>query len=466
MTEYRIESDSLGEVKVPYDKYWGAQTQRSLENFPIGKELLSDFPEFIQALGIIKRSCAEVNSQLGLLNKELSLIIVQAAQEIIEGKFIDHFPLVVWQTGSGTQTNMNINEVIANRANQIFGSELGIYSPIHPNDHVNYSQSSNDVIPTAMHISAVKLLNKKFIPALKHLLDTLLIKESEFSELVKVGRTHLMDATPITLGQEFSSFATQISKGIRRLNNCLPHLYEIALGGTAIGTGINTHPEFASLAATQISKHTKEPFISATNKFEGIGAHDAMVELSSSLKVVAGSLMKIANDIRWLASGPRTGLKELILPSNEPGSSIMPGKINPTQCEAVLQVVTQVYGNDLSVSFAGSQGNLELNVFKPVIIYNILQSLQLLSDVTLSFTDRCLVGIKANNAVLQNYSEQNLMIVTALSPQIGYEKAAKIAQEAFISDLSLKEVLLKKGLLTKKEIDKILDAKKLTKPNL
>lgn len=460
--EFRIETDSLGEVKVPVDKYWGAQSQRSVENFPIGDQR---FPkEFIRALGIIKRACAEVNHDLGLLPENLTNAIVTAAQEVINGKLDNHFPLVVWQTGSGTQSNMNANEVIANRAIEIMGGKIGSKHPIHPNDHVNRSQSSNDTIPTAMHISAVEQIIHQLLPSLKHLLSVLENKEEEFSSIVKTGRTHLMDATPVTLGQEFSGYATQIRHGIKRIDNSLEFLYELAQGGTAVGTGLNTHPEFAKRVANKIAEITKLPFQTAENKFEALAAHDAIVGTSGAVKVVAISLMKIANDIRWLGSGPRTGINELILPTNEPGSSIMPGKINPTQPEAVTQVVAHIFGNDAAISFAGSQGNFELNVFKPVMIYNLLQSIQLLGDVAKSFADRCLVGLKANEQQIKDYSERSLMLVTALTPKIGYDQAAKVAKEAHKTGKTLKQVLLDKNLMNESEIDEALDPSKMIGP--
>jgi len=408
MTEFRIERDSHGEIQVPNDKYWGAQTQRAIQNFSFESAGHIQFPrEFIQALGIIKRACTEVNRDLGIFSSEIAIPIIKAAQEVIEGKFDNEFPLVIWQTGSGTATNMNANEVIANRAIELLGGKIGSKTPIHPNDHVNRSQSSNDVIPTAMHISAVKSIYEVLIPSLSHLSDNLKQKQEEFKDVIKTGRTHLQDGTPITLGQEFSGYVTQIDKGIIRIKNTLPNLYEIALGGTAVGTGINSPPNFAEKVASRIGELTHLPFITGVNKFEGIAAHDAIVETSGALKVVAVSLMKIANDIRWLASGPRTGLGELHLPTNEPGSSIMPGKVNPTQPESVTQVVTQVIGNDATISFAGSQGNLELNVFKPVMIYNLLQSIYLLANVSINFADKCIKGITVNEAKIKEISQRH-----------------------------------------------------------
>ncbi len=466
MTGFRIETDSLGQVKVPSNRLWGAQTQRSINNFPFNSNAHLTFPkEFIRALGIVKRACAEVNHELDLIPSEIVDALVQATQEVIIGIHTDEFPLVIWQTGSGTQINMCINEVISNRAIEILGGKIGTKDPIHPNDHVNRSQSSNDVIPTAMHISAVESIKSKLIPALNHLLKTLEKKQEEFKDIVKTGRTHLMDATPVTLGQEFSAYATQISHGITRVKNALPHLYELAIGGTAVGTGLNSHPEFGERVTNRIAQLTDLPFQTASNKFEGIAAHDAIVETSGALKVIAGSLMKIANDIRWLGSGPRTGIGELILPVNEPGSSIMPGKVNPTQPESVTQVVSQVFGNDVTISFAGSQGNFELNVFKPVMIYNLLQSIFLLSNVTRNFADRCIKGLKVNKEKIKSDLEKNLMLVTSLTPIIGYEAAAAVAHEAYKTGKTLKEVIIEKELISDEEIiDKTLDPKKMISP--
>ncbi len=462
MSSFRIESDSFGEINVPSNKYYGAQTQRSIQNFPIGNE---HFPrEFIRALGIIKKAAAIVNTELGLLDPKLRDAIVQAADEVIEGKFDDNFPLVIWQTGSGTQTNMNANEVISNRAIEILGGQLGSKKPIHPNDHVNKSQSSNDAIPTAMHISTVEQLVHYLIPALEYLEEGLERKRMEFGPIVKIGRTHLQDATPITLGQEFSGYVTQINHGIKRIKNSLPFLYQLALGGTAVGTGLNTQAQYADKVSKKIAELTNLPFITGENKFEGLAAHDALVETSGALKVVAVSLMKIANDIRWMGSGPRSGLGELILPENEPGSSIMPGKVNPTQAEAVTQVVAQVIGNDATVTFAGSQGNFELNVFKPVIIFNLLQSIRLIADVSRSFRDRMIDGLQANKPVIASLVERSLMLVTALTPKIGYDTSAKVAHEAHISGRTLKEVLLERKLLTEDEIKVLLDPGKMISP--
>jgi fumarate hydratase class II len=465
MSEFRTETDSLGDVKVSNKRYWGAQTQRSIENFSFSSAAKIIFPiEFIRALGIVKRACADTNKELELISSDIAGVIILAAQEVIEGKFDNEFPLVIWQTGSGTQTNMNANEVIANRAIEIMGGKIGTKSPVHPNDHVNRSQSSNDVIPTAMHIAAINQIKKVLIPSLNHLLEILKNKQEEFGDIVKTGRTHLQDATPVTIGQQFSGYITQISNGITRIENTLPHLYELAIGGTAVGTGLNSHPEFAKLVTKHIRKITGFPFLSGKNKFEGLAAHDAIVETSGALKVVAISLMKIANDIRWLGSGPRTGLGEFILPANEPGSSIMPGKINPTQPESVTQVVAQILGNDVTISFAGSQGNFELNVFKPVMIYNLLQSINLLASVATNFADLCIQGLKVNAERIKENLDKNLMLVTRLSPIIGYEKAAKIAQEAFETGKTLKEVIKDKKILNDNDIDDILDPSKMISP--
>ncbi|MFX0085262.1 MAG: class II fumarate hydratase [Candidatus Hodarchaeota archaeon] len=465
MFEFRIEFDSLGEVKVPKERYWGSQTQRSIENFPFESSGKLKFPcEFIHALGIVKYACAEANKKLGLVSENIADLILKAAKEVIDGKFVDEFPLVIWQTGSGTQTNMNINEVIANRAIELAGGEIGSKIPVHPNDHVNKCQSSNDVIPSAMHISAVNQIVYRLIPALKNLFKALTEKQDEYKDIVKTGRTHLQDATPVTLGQEFSGYATQIKKDITRLENSLSNLYELALGGTAVGTGINSHPDFAELVANYIADFTGLPFITSSNKFEGIAAHDAIVEVSGVLRVIAVSMMKIANDIRWMGSGPRNGIGELLLPINEPGSSIMPGKVNPTQAESVTQVVAQVIGNDVTIGFAGSQGNFELNVFKPVMIYSLLQSINILTDASKNFTNLCIKGIKVNYERIREGLENNLMLATKLSPIIGYEEAAKIALEANETGKTIKEVILEKKILKKEEIDKILDPSKMISP--
>ncbi len=460
--EYRTETDSMGEIKVPKDKYYGAQTARSLMNFKIGGER---FPrELIRALGILKKAAALTNKELGILSAEKAELIVKAADEVIEGKLDEHFPLVVWQTGSGTQTNMNANEVISNRAIELAGGEMGSKKPIHPNDDVNKAQSSNDTFPTAMHIAAVEEIHRRLIPMVTKLRDALSLKAEEFKDIIKIGRTHLMDATPLTLGQEFSGYVQQLTNGLERINAALPRMYELALGGTAVGTGLNTHPEFAVKAAAQISKITGKPFVSARNKFEALAAHDALVEFSGVLKTLAASLMKIANDIRWLGSGPRCGIGELLLPENEPGSSIMPGKVNPTQSEAMTMVCAQVFGNDTTVSFAGASGNFELNVFKPVIIFNVLQSIRLIADACESFTDNCVAGIKANEKNIKKNLDNSLMLVTALNPYIGYDNAAKVAKKAHKEHTTLKEAAVALGLLTAEKFDEVVRPENMIAP--
>ncbi len=456
---YRVESDSMGQVQVPDDKYYGAQTARSLMNFKIGGEKVP--LELIRALGIVKKACAIVNSDLGLLPPDKANLILKAVDEVIEGKLNDHFPLVVWQTGSGTQTNMNVNEVISNRAIELVQGKLGSKDPIHPNDHVNMSQSTNDVFPTAMNIACVEEIHRRLIPMVKKLRDALKKKSEGFKDIIKIGRTHLMDATPLTLGQEFSGYGEQVENGLKRVERALPSLYELALGGTAVGTGLNAHPEFGRKAACEIAKLTGKPFVSAPNKFEALAANDGIVELSGALKTLAASLMKIANDIRWLGSGPRSGIGEIHLPENEPGSSIMPGKVNPTQCEAMTMVSLQVFGNDTTITFAGASGNFELNVFKPLIIYNALQSIRLLSDACESFTDHCVVGITANKANIKKNLENSLMLVTALNPHIGYDKAAQVAKKAFAENLSLKEAAVALKFLTAEEFDKLVRPEKM-----
>jgi fumarate hydratase class II len=460
--EYRIETDSMGEIKVPNDKYYGAQTARSLMNFKIGGE---KFPrEVIRALGVLKKAAALTNKELGTLSAEKAELIIKAADEVIEGKLDDHFPLVVWQTGSGTQTNMNSNEVIANRAIELAGGELGSKKPIHPNDDVNKAQSSNDTFPTAMHISAVEEIHRKLIPMVTKLRDALQKKSDEFKDVVKIGRTHLMDAVPLTLGQEFSGYVQQLTNGLERIEAAMPRLYELALGGTAVGTGLNTHPEFAAKAAKNIAEITGRPFVTGRNKFEGLAAHDAMVEISGVLKTLAVSLMKIANDIRTLGSGPRCGIGELNLPANEPGSSIMPGKVNPTQAEALTMVCTQVMGNDVAVNIGGATGHFELNVFKPVIIYNVLQSIRLISDGCESFTDNCVVGIDANEKNIKAHLNNSLMLVTALNPHIGYDNAAKIAKKAHADGSTLKEAAVELGLLTEEKFDEVVKPEQMVGP--
>ncbi|MES2121367.1 MAG: class II fumarate hydratase [Chlamydiota bacterium] len=455
----RIEKDSLGEVKVPADKYWGAQTERSRNNFVIGKETMPI--EVIRALAVVKKAAAIVNAELGLLPKEKAEIIGKVADEIIAGKLDAHFPLVVWQTGSGTQTNMNVNEVISNRAIELMGGVMGSKDPVHPNDDVNKSQSSNDAFPTAMHIAATLDIRNDLLPHLKLLHKGLSQKSKEFMKVVKVGRTHLMDATPVTLGQEFSGYAMQIEKGIEAIESALTHLSEIALGGTAVGTGINAPPHYAKRVAEVISTITGVPFITAKNKFESLAANDAVVEMSGALKRVACSMLKIATDIGWMGSGPLCGIGELLLPANEPGSSIMPGKVNPTQCESMAMVSVQVYGNDLAISMAGSQGNFELNVYKPVMIYNLIRSIRLISDVVVNFHDKCLVGITPNHARIKAHLDRLLMLATALNPIIGYDKASKIVMTAHQESLSLKEAALKLGYLTEKEFDEAIDPSKM-----
>lgn len=456
---WRVETDSLGKVKVPKNTYWGAQTQRSLENFQIGGERMP--LELIYAIAIAKKAAAIVNADLGLLSSDKKQVIVKVCDEIVSGKLDDHFPLRVWQTGSGTQTNMNVNEVISNRANEKLGSPLGTKAPIHPNDHVNLSQSSNDLFPTAMHIAATKQISLYLIPNLKLLRDTLHAKAKAFKKVIKIGRTHLMDATPLTLGDEFSGYASQIDHGISCLKNSLKHLSEIALGGTAVGTGVNAPKNFGKKVAQEISQLTGFHFVSAPNKFEALAANDAIVEVSGALKRIACSLMKIANDIRWMASGPRAGLGEIHLPENEPGSSIMPGKVNPTQCEALTMVAVQVMGNDTAIGFAGSQGNFELNVFKPLMIYNLLQSIQLLADAAKSFTDRCVVGIEPCHHRLTEYVAKSLMLATILNKEIGYDPASKIVRMAHKENLSLKEAAISSGFLTEKRFDEIVRPEKL-----
>lgn len=460
--EYRIETDSMGEIKVPSDKYYGAQTARSLMNFKIGGER---FPrELIRALGVLKKAAAMTNNELGMFPDDKVELIIKAADEVIEGKLDEHFPLVVWQTGSGTQTNMNSNEVISNRAIELAGGEMGSKKPIHPNDDVNKAQSSNDTFPTAMHIAAVEEVYRRLIPMITKLRDALAEKSEEFKEIIKIGRTHLMDATPLTLGQEFSGYVQQLSNGLDRINGALPRLSELALGGTAVGTGLNTHKDFAELAAKKISKITGQKFVSAPNKFEALAAHDAIVEFSGVLKTIAGSLHKIANDIRWMGSGPRSGLGELALPANEPGSSIMPGKVNPTQAEAITMVCAQVMGNDTAINFSGASGNFELNVYKPVMIFNLLQSIRLISDSCESFTDNMVNGIKPNLDRIDELLRQSLMLVTALNPHIGYDNAAKVAKKAFNDNTTLKEAVVELGLLTAEEFDEKVRPEKMIGP--
>jgi len=447
----RTESDSTGTIEVASDRYWGAQTQRSLENFPIGTETMP--LEVVKAQAIVKKAAAAVNIAKGRLDPKLAEAMIQAATEIIDGKLDDHFPLVVWQTGSGTQTNMNVNEVISNRAIEILGGEMGSKSPVHPNDHVNMGQSSNDTFPTAMSIAAVVAVEELLLPELRRLRDALAAKAEEWKDIVKIGRTHLMDATPLTLGQEFSGYVAQLDHGIRAVSSTLGHLRELAIGGTAVGTGLNATPDWGEKMAAEISRLTGHQFISAPNKFEALAAHDAVVETSGALKMVACSLMKIANDVRWMGSGPRCGIGELNLPANEPGSSIMPGKVNPTQCEALTMVCARVIGNDAAIGVAGSQGNFELNVYKPVMIYTLLQSVRLLGDGAASFNDRCVSGMEVNRERVDELLHQSLMLVTALSPVIGYDTAAKVAKIAHKEGKTLRQAALALGVMTAEQFD-------------
>lgn len=458
----RKETDSMGAIDVPSDRYWGAQTQRSLHHFDIGHDVMPR--ELIRAFGILKLAAAEVNRDLGKLPADKATRIVAAAQEVIDGKLDGHFPLRIWQTGSGTQTNMNANEVISNRAIELAGGKMGSKDPIHPNDHVNMSQSSNDTFPTAMHIAAAEQLVHLLIPNVTQLRDALAAKAKAFGDIVKIGRTHLMDAVPLTLGQEFSGYVAQLDQDLERLRGSLPHIYELALGGTAVGTGLNTHPEFARRGAEKIAAYTKLPFVSAPNKFAALAGHDALVMASGALKTLACSLMKIANDIRWLGSGPRCGLAELILPANEPGSSIMPGKVNPTQSEAMTMVCVQVIGNDTAISMAGSQGNFELNVFKPVIIHNLLHSIRLLADSCRSFTEHCAVGLEPDRAQIHKSVTNSLMLVTALNPKIGYDKAAKVAKKAYEERTTLRDACLALGFLSGEEFDALVKPDKMLGP--
>lgn len=460
--EYRIETDSMGEIKVETSKYWGAQTQRSLENFKIGHDHFTR--EMIRALGILKKAAALTNFELKKISGEKIELITKAADEVIEGKLDAHFPLVVWQTGSGTQTNMNANEVISNRAIEMAGGEMGSKKPIHPNDDVNKSQSSNDTFPTAMHIAAVEMVEDKLIPSLDILIKGFEDKLNEFKGIVKIGRTHLMDATPLTLEQEFSGYYQQLVYGKENILFSLEYLRELALGGSAVGTGLNTHPDYAEMVAKKISEISGHKFVTAKNKFESLAAHDAVVGMSGSLRRLAGSLMKIANDVRWLGSGPRAGLNELMLPENEPGSSIMPGKVNPTQCEALTMVCVQVLGNDAAIGFAGTQGNFELNVYKPVMIHNLLHSIRLLSDAMVSFYDHCLKDMKANKESITNHLNNSLMLVTALNQHIGYDNAAAVAKKAHKEGISLRESIIALGFLTGEEFDKYVVPEDMTHP--
>jgi fumarate hydratase class II len=459
----RIETDSMGQIEVPADRYWGAQTQRSLHHFNIGRDLMP--PELIKAFAILKKAAAQTNLELGKLQEKEAHAIIDSADEVIAGKLMDHFPLRVWQTGSGTQTNMNVNEVIANRAAEKMGYTLGSREAIHPNDHVNMSQSSNDTFPTAMHIAACEEIIHRLLPAVRELRDALAKKQQEYSDIIKIGRTHLQDAVPMTLGQEFSGYVAQLDLNIHFIESTLPALQELALGGTAVGTGLNTHPKFAELAAKNIAQLTGINFVSAPNKFAALASHDAIVMASSAIKTLATSLMKIANDIRWLASGPRCGLGELILPENEPGSSIMPGKVNPTQCEALTMVCVQVMGNDTAISIANSQGNFELNVFKPVMIFNLLHSIRILADSCTCFRKYAIEGMEVNRARIAANVRDSLMLVTALNPIIGYDKAAKIAHKAYIDGTNLKDAAVSLGYLTSEEFDQAVRPEKMAHPN-
>ncbi|MFN3653187.1 MAG: class II fumarate hydratase [Armatimonadota bacterium] len=459
----RIETDSMGTIEVPSDRYYGAQTARSLVHFDIGDDR---FPrEMIRALGILKKAAALTNQELGLLPAEKAELIVRAADEVIEGKLDEHFPLRVWQTGSGTQTNMNSNEVISNRAIELAGGEMGSKKPVHPNDDVNKAQSSNDTFPTAMHIAAAERIVHHLLPAVRKLRDTLAQKSDEFADIIKIGRTHLMDATPLTLGQELSGYVAQLDADLRIIERSLDDVYELALGGTAVGTGLNTHPEFAVRSAAKIAELTGLPFRTAPNKFAALAGHDALVAAHGALKTLAASLFKIANDIRWLASGPRCGIGEITIPENEPGSSIMPGKVNPTQSEAMTMVCAQVMGNDVAVNIGGMSGNFELNVFKPLIIHNVLHSTRLLGDACLSFEEHCAHGIEPNRASIERHLRQSLMLVTALNPRIGYDNAAKVAKKAHVEGTTLREAAVALGLLTGEEFDQIVRPEQMISPS-
>ena len=459
---FRKEKDSMGVLEVPEDRYYGAQTQRSLNNFKIGGERFQR--ELIRAYGILKKAAASVNEKAGKLDSKLAGVIREAADEVIEGNLDDHFPLVVWQTGSGTQSNMNFNEVIANRAIEKLGGELGSKNPVHPNDHVNMGQSTNDTFPTAINIAAVEATINQLLPGLKKLLKSLVKKEKESDAIIKLGRTHLQDATPLSLGQEFSGYASALRHGISRIEKALDHCYELAMGGTAVGTGINSFEGFGEQVADEISSLTGLPFKTAENKFEALGGQDSIVELSSALKTVSGSLFKIANDIRWLASGPRSGIGEILIPANEPGSSIMPGKVNPTQCEAMTMVCTQVMGNDVTISIAGASGNFELNVYRPVIAYNIIQSIRLLTDACDSFRVHCVDGIEANEERIRLNLYNSLMLVTALNSHIGYDKAAEVAKKAYEDNLSLREAIIDLGYMSGEEFDQLVQPEKMIRP--
>ncbi len=458
----RTESDSFGPLEVPADKYWGAQTQRSIMNFPIGWERQP--VAIVRALGVIKQACAQANKASGKLDGAVADAVIEAASEVAAGKWDDNFPLVVWQTGSGTQTNMNANEVIANRAIEILGGVIGSKDPVHPNDHCNMGQSSNDTFPTAMHIATATTAHDVLLPGLAKLHYALSAKQAEFEGIIKIGRTHTMDATPLTLAQEFSGYAHQVAMGIKRIQSALPHIYELAQGGTAVGTGLNTAPDWAETVANNMAQITGLPFVTAPNKFEALAAHDAIVEMSGAVKTVAASLFKIANDIRLLGSGPRCGLGELMLPENEPGSSIMPGKVNPTQCEAMTQVCAHVFGNDAAIGFAGSQGHFELNVYKPMMAYNLLQSMQLLGDASVAFTDNCVVGIAANKERIAKIMGESLMLVTALAPEIGYDNATTVAKTAHKNGTTLKEEAIKLGFVDEETFERVVRPEKMIGP--
>jgi fumarate hydratase class II len=461
-TDTRTETDSMGAIDVPADRYWGAQTARSLHHFPIGDDRMP--VSLIRAIGILKEASAQVNADLGKMSADKSALIIAAAREVAEGKLNDEFPLSVWQTGSGTQSNMNANEVIANRAIEMAGGTLGSKDPVHPNDDVNMSQSSNDTFPTAMHIAAVEEITHRLLPAVRHLRDTLEAKSDAFADITKIGRTHLMDAVPLTLGQEFSGYVSQLDADLSRVAFALDDLYELAAGGTAVGTGLNTHPEFGSRVASAIAELTGLPFVSAPNKFAALAAHDALVMASGALRTLAASLIKIADDIRWLGSGPRSGLGELVLPENEPGSSIMPGKVNPTQCEAMIMVCIQVYGNDAAVAMAGARGNLELNVCKPVIIHNVLHSVRLLTEASQTFTRFCVEGLEPNRQRIREHLENSLMLVTALNPLIGYDKAAEVAKRAHREGSTLRQSAVALGYLTGEQFDEAVRPESMTRP--
>jgi fumarate hydratase class II len=462
---YRTESDSMGEIQVPADRYWGAQTQRSIDNFPIGIERFRMTNSIVRAMGILKKGAALANRDLGQLAPEVSELIVRAADEVIAGQLNDHFPLVVFQTGSGTQSNMNSNEVISNRAIELAGGEMGSKKPVHPNDHVNRGQSSNDTFPTAMHIAVVEELHRHLYPMVQKLRDTLAAKAAEYADLVKVGRTHLQDATPITLGQEIGGWVAQLDYCLAEVRHAEQGLYELAIGGTAVGTGLNAHPQFGDLAAKYFAEETGFPFVSAANKFAALSAHDALVTTSASLRTLAGALMKMANDVRWLASGPRNGIGEITIPENEPGSSIMPGKVNPTQSEALTMVAVQVFGNDAAVAFGGSQGNFQLNVFKPVMVHNVLMSIQLLGDACSAFNDNCAVGILPNYERIQENLDTNLMQVTALNRHIGYDRAAAIAKHAHKNGLSLREAATGYGEVADEDFTNWVKPIEMTRPS-